>query len=437
MGIFLQTVGISPSVFMDFPLHTMGRHCTFADENNINITNLSKNRQLMMYHTYIEASKQSLTMLKEKFTPVAEDRFIYSLQQRKWDVEDVIRFKSMLEISYSYTIKEYERLKDLSMVYNQEYPTNHAQYISTAQKLMAKMRSTLAAFKKIADKFQHRKKHCRHHKKDVSPFKHVAFHGMEYSRDIFGMESYSSEHVKSLLKVLNQYLDLADRCLDLCLQVIAEEEAVRANPETAFRLYKDSFLFYVRNNNTLIKQMIQNGGCYNNRYLKAISEAEDIKQMIAELYHKLTYDDFNFYCACKAVSDGRNDGMTPEESLIFGKDKAEKVRRINILLDHIAEVAESRHAVSKKTGKLRGDFFSHLLYWCGWDGRKNELLYNYIRKRCEGKVRVLTMHGVMVAKNNNNTRTAKQDVESLQQQFNTEMEAFVDSILNAEAGERG
>ena len=42
MGIFLQTVGISPSVFMDFPLHTMGRHCTFADENNINITNLSR-----------------------------------------------------------------------------------------------------------------------------------------------------------------------------------------------------------------------------------------------------------------------------------------------------------------------------------------------------------------------------------------------------------
>jgi len=389
MGIFLQTVGISPSVFMDFPLHTMGRHCTFAGENNINITNLSKNRQPMMYHTYIEASEQSLTMLRERFTPVEEDRFIYSLQQKKWKIEDIGRFRSNLETSYVYTAKEYKCLRALSMVYNKEYPTDYAQYISTAQTLMAKMRSTLSSFKKIGDTFHPRKKRGRKMKASVSSFDRMTLYSNEYSCDCFGWEAYTDQRVRYLLSDINKYLELAVKCLDLCLQVIGEERAIRANPEKAYGLYRDSFSRSVRYNKTLITQIIQKGPFYDNALLKTFSEAEDVKHMIAELYHKLNYADFNYYCACKAVSDGRKDGLSTEETLLFGENSIARVKRIHTLFDHIAELAGKRNAVSKKTGKLSGDFVSHLLFWCGWDGRINKPLYDYIVKRCEGKVRVV------------------------------------------------
>ena len=82
---------------------------------------------------------------------------------------------------------------------------------------------------------------------------------------------------------------------------------------------------------------------------------------------------------------------------------------------------------------LKGEFVAYLLFWCGWDGRENESLYNYVAERCEGKVRMTKLHTVMVAKNKN-VRTDNQEVKRRQQQFNAEMDAFVDSILNAEAG---
>ena len=42
----------------------------------------------MGYPLYIEASEETLRMLDEKFKPVAEDRFLYSLQQKRWTIED-------------------------------------------------------------------------------------------------------------------------------------------------------------------------------------------------------------------------------------------------------------------------------------------------------------------------------------------------------------
>ena len=46
----------------------------------------------MNYPLYIEASEETLRMLDEKFKPVAEDRFIYSLQQKHWTIEDCRNF---------------------------------------------------------------------------------------------------------------------------------------------------------------------------------------------------------------------------------------------------------------------------------------------------------------------------------------------------------
>ena len=91
----------------------------------------------MNYPLYIEASEETLRMLDEKFKPVAEDRFIYSLQQKHWTIEEIHNFNARLQISYTYTLKEYERMQELCKTYNKEYPTNHKQYFSTAIELMS------------------------------------------------------------------------------------------------------------------------------------------------------------------------------------------------------------------------------------------------------------------------------------------------------------
>ena len=382
----------------------------------------------MGYPLYIEASEETLRMLDEKFKPVAEDRFLYSLQQKRWTIEDIHKFNARLQISYDYTLKEYERIQELRNTYNREYPTDHKKYLSTAIELMGKMRSTLSAYRKIADGFQPKKKRGSKVKEGATACDRTPLYNGAYSQDAFGWEVYPDKAVKDLLKNLNDYLELAGRCLNLCLAVIEEEKAIRANPEWAYALYQNSFDRSVSNCRLMIEYMKQKDEDIDNDIVKAMEEAEDVKLLIAELYHEFNHSDFNFYCACKIISDGRKVGLTPEEAALFGKDNIEKVVRIRTLLNNIQELIEKRDDAIGWEGMLDGEFVMHLLFWCGWNGSKNEDLLNYVTKRCEGKIRVVKMGAVMRVKR----LLAYKDndvVDQEQQTFNRAMDRFVDAFL--------
>ena len=382
----------------------------------------------MPYSSYIDASEETLRMLDEKFTPVQDDRFLYSLQQKKRDLEGLLTFNKRLVLSYDYTQKEYDRLQELRKTYNQEYPTEHKTYFSTAVKLMSKMRSTLSAYKKIVDEFHPKKKRGAKYKKDVSAYERTPLYNGPYSQDMFGWDAYPDRSVKDLFNNLNDYLKLAKDCLELCLEVIDEERAIRNDPERAYDLYKDSFDRSVSGNRRLIDDMIKNNVFLDNDIVKAMEEAKDVKTLIASLYHEFNYSDWNHFCACKTVSDGRKAGLTEEESLLFGKDNTETVIRTRALLDHIMELAEQRDDVIGWEGMLDGCFVMHLLFWCGWSGSKNEALLNYITKRCEGKVRVVKMGAVMRQKRLL-VAIDNADIRQQQDTFNAEINAFVDAIL--------
>lgn len=387
----------------------------------------------MGYPLYIEASEETLRKLDEKFKPVAEDRFLYSLQQKNWTIEEIHNFNARLQISYDYTLKEYERIQELRKTYNKEYPTDHKQYLSTAIELMSKMRSTLSAYRKIADGFRPRKKRGSKVKEGMTACDRTPLYNGAYSQDAFGWEVYPDKAVKDLHKNLNDYLELAGKCLNLCLEIIDEEKEVRADPEWAYALYQYSFNRSVSNSKRTIEYMKQTGDVIDHEIVKAMEKAEDVKQLIAELYHAFNHSDFNFYCACKTISDGRKAGMTPKEAALFGKDNIEKVIRVRALLDHILELAEQRDDVVGWEGMLDGAFVMHLLFWCGWNGSKNEALLNYVTKRCEGKVNVVKMGAVMRVKRllaYKDNRVVAQE----QQTFNCEIDAFIDSLLypNAE-----
>lgn len=382
----------------------------------------------MPYSSHIDASEETLRMLDEKFTPVQDDRFLYSLQQKKRDLEGLLTFNARLQLSYDYTLQEYNRLQKLRKTYNQEYPTEHKKYFSTAVKLMSKMRSTLSAFKKIVDEFHPKKKRGAKYKEGVTAYERTPLYNGPYSQDLFGWEVYPERSVKDLFNNLNDYLKLAKNCLKLCLEVIDEEKAIRNDPERAYELYKDSFNRSVSGNRRLIDDMIKNNVYLDNDIVKVMEEAKDVKALIANLYHEFNHSDWNHFCACKTISDGRKVGLTEEESLLFGKDNTETVIRIRTLLDHILELAEQRDDVIGWEGMLDGCFVMRLLFWCGWNGSKNEALLNYITKRCEGKVNVVKMGAVMRHKRllvtiNND------DIRQQQDTFNAEIDAFVDAIM--------
>lgn len=376
----------------------------------------------------IDPNEDTLREMDEKFIPVHDDRFMYGLQQKKWTIEDVHGFISKLRISYDYTNKEYQRILRLKDTYNLDYPSDHKKYFSTAVELLSKMRCTLSSYKKIIDDFRKRAKRGKKSKNRAKAYDNSPLFTGPYSVDIFGWETYDKS-VKDMMNELNDYLQLAGDCLDTCIDIIDEEKAIQSDPDLACPRYDNSFKRSVKANKKLIEAMDKSNVSIDNDLVKAIEDAEDVKQLIASLFHEINNTDFNYFCACKTISDARKMGLTDDELMAFGKENAEKAFRLRILLDHILELAEQRDDVIGWKNMLAGKFVMHVLFWCGWDGSKNETMLKCISTRCQGIIGVVQMGAVMTERrklvNINNS-----EIKERQDAFNQDMDAFVDSFLD-------
>ncbi len=382
----------------------------------------------MSYPLYIEASEVTLRELGVKFKPVTEERFLYCFQNNTWTIDDVYNFNAQLKISIVYVSKEYERIQALRKVYNLEYPTDHKKYFSTVIELMSKMRSTLSMYKKLMDKFRPKKKGK---KQSVASIKldPTALHSGPYSVGLYGWDNYNDEAVQEMLDYINSFLGYADKIYGEAIAVIEEENSIRMNPDLACPIFEKSYQRSIHDNGKLIEMMKAGNIKIDHDIVKAMEMAEDVRALIASMFHEFTFPDFNYFSVCKAVNDGCKVGLTQEESILFGKDNVEKVIRIRTLLGHILELSKIRDDVIGWEGKIDGCFMMHLLYWCGWDGRKNKALLNYITEHCEGKIGVVEMGTIMYHKRkaltlDNAERYAAQET------FNAQMDAFVDSIMN-------
>lgn len=376
----------------------------------------------------IDPNEDTLRKMDKMFIPVRDDRFMYGLQQKEWSIEGVHSFISKLRISYDYTNKEYQRILRLKDTYNLDYPSDHKKYFSTVVELLSKMRCTLSSYKTIIDDFRKKAKRGKKSKKRAKAYDNSPLFTGPYSVDIFGWETYDKS-VKDMMKELNDYLKLAGDCLDTCIDIIDEEKAIQSDPDLACPRYDNSFKRSVKANKKLIEVMDESNVRIDNDLVKAIENAEDVRQLIASLFHEINNTDFNYFCACKTISDARKMGLTDDELMAFGKENAEKAFRLRILLDHILELAEQRDDVIGWKNMLAGKFVMHVLFWCGWDGSKNETMLKCISTRCQGIIGVVQMGAVMTERRKL-VNIENSEIKEQQNAFNQDMDAFVDSFLD-------
>lgn len=378
----------------------------------------------MAYSTPYDYNEDSIRQLDEKFSEIEHDRFLYCIQeQQKWDIEKVNNFIAQLRTSHLYALKELDRLKQLEPTYNKEYPTNHRRYITTAQEVVSKMSSTLSGLKKIVAEFRNKGKN----KKDVSIMDDTSLYTGPYMQDLFGWDTYKDQSAQDLLQELNSFLEDAQECIDIAVKMIEDEIAISQDPETAYPIYLDNYYRSVSDNRLFIKMIENQRPDLDNDFVQALVQADDSKRFIASLFHSFNRERFNLNCACVAIHEGKKAELTREESLIWGRDNEVKVKRLRLLLDHILELTENMEDVIGWKGMLKGHFVMRLLFWCGWNGSKNEAMLNYITKRCKGVIGVVKMGAVMTERRKLTRLTAKED-KAQQLAFNRQIDTFINSL---------
>ena len=378
----------------------------------------------MAYSTPYDYNEESIEQLDEKFSEIDHDRFLYCIQnQQKWDIEKVNKIIAQLRTCHIYAMKELERLRKLEPIYNKEYPTNHRRYVTTAQEVVSKMSSTLSGMKKITAEFRNKGKN----KKDVTIMDDTALFSGPYMQDAFGWDTYKEMNAQDLLKELNSFLEDANECVDIAMRMIKEEIAIRQDPDSAYPIYMNDYNRSVSDNKLLLRMIESQRPDLNNDFVKALEEAEDTKKLIASMFHTFNRDRFVLNSACVAIHEGKKAELSKEESLIWGYDNETKVKRLRLLLDHILELTENMQNVIGWEGMLKGHFVMRLLFWCGWNGSKNEAMLNYITKRCKGVIGVVKMGAVMNERRKLARLTAKED-EAQQKAFNRKIDAFINSL---------
>lgn len=378
----------------------------------------------MLYTTPYDYSEDSIRQLDEKFREIENDRFLYCIQdQQKWDIEKVNHFIAQLRTSHMYALKELDRLRELEPTYNKEYSTNHRRYITTAQEVVNKMTSTLSGFKKIVAEFRNKGKN----KKDVTIMDDTSLYSGPYMRNMFGWDTYQDQSAKDLLTELNSFLEDATKCIDIAMKMIDDEVAISNDPDTAYPIYQKDYRRTVSDSRLLINMIENQRPDLDNEFVKAYEEAEDARKLIASLFHTFNRERFAYNSACMAIHEGKKAELTREESLIWGRDNEVKVKRLRLLLDHILEVQNVMDDVIGWKGMLKGYFVMRLLFWCGWNGSKNEAMLNYITKRCKGKIEVVKMGAVMTEKRKLVYLPPGKDNE-LQQAFNLKIDIFIDNL---------
>ena len=213
------------------------------------------------------------------------------------------------------------------------------------------------------------------------------------------------------------------------MKMITDEIAISNDPDTAFPIYQKDYYRSVSDSRLLIQMIESQRPDLDNDFVKALEEAEDAKKLIASLFHTFNRERFAYNSACVAIHEGKKAELTKDESLIWGLENETKVKRLRLLLDHILEFAEENEKVIGWEGMLKGYFVMRLLYWCGWNGTKNESMLNYITKRCEGKIDVVKMGAVMTEKRKLAKNLSPTEDHDQQLAFNRQIDAFIDSIV--------
>ena len=378
----------------------------------------------MSYSTPYDYNDDSIRHLDEKFSLIEDDRFLYCIQdQQKWDIEKANHFMAQIRTSHDYTLMELDRLRVMEPTYNKEYSTNHRRYVTTAQEVISKMSSTLSGFKKIVAEFRNKGVN----KKDTTIMDDTALFSGPYMKNMFGWDTYKDQSARNLLTELNSFLGDATKCIDIAMKMIADEITISQDPDTAYPIYQRDYFRSVSDNRFLIEMIDSQRPDLDNDFVKALEEAEDAKKLIASLFHQFNRQRFAYNCACVAIHEGNKAELTREESLIWGHEKETQVKRLRLLLDHISELPKEMDGVIGWGGMLKGLFVMRLLYWCGWNGSKNDAMLNYITKRCEGKIGVVKMGAVMAEKRKLAYLSARDEKEQ-QLAFNRKIDAFIDDL---------
>jgi hypothetical protein len=283
---------------------------------------------------------------------------------------------------------EARALVNFSENFIQQFATDNNKCFKVAQRYFNRIRSTLCALKKV---FQMT---CRRSMAQLpegtenpSVFERSPLGKGAYMVDMYGLASYN-DVVQQLYHEMETLLTGATATLSLCHQMIENEAMIREDAELLKSIYQNScqqLMGSVREYAEMMEAPEQLPETELNRRRK---KARSMVDFLRAEYHNVGKQEFKKFVWLEAVRQGRNDGLTEEETFLWPNNH-EKVQTVRWAIENFDMMD-----VEGQQGKLESASMVFFLKWCGVERAKEKRLYQYFCNTYKGKFHPLVWSSI-------------------------------------------
>ena len=342
----------------------------------------------MRYSTIVEKDDKTLLEIIDMLEQFEKERFIAGLQMRHYSTFQIEQTLDMVRSYQSRLNMEARALSNFSESFIQQFATDNNKCFKEAQRYFNRIRSTLCALKKVFQMTcQKSMAQLPEGKEHPSVFERSPLGKGAYMVDMYGLASYD-DAVQQLYHEMETLLTTATATLALCHQMIENEKMIREDAELLKSIYKNScqqLMGSVREYAGMMEAPEQLPETDLNKRRRKASSMDDFLR--AE-YHNVPKQEFKKYVWLEAVRQGRNDGLTEEETFLWPNNH-EKVQAVRWAIENFDMMD-----VEGQMGKLNSVSMVYFLKWCGVEKAKEKRLYQYFCDTYKGKFHPLVWSSI-------------------------------------------
>ena len=342
----------------------------------------------MRYSTIVEKDDKTFLEIIEMLEQFEKERFIAGLQMRHYSTFQIEQTLDMVRSYQSRLNMEARALSNFSESFIQQFATDNNKCFMEAQRYFNRIRSTLCALKKVFQMTcQKSMAQLPEGKEHPSVFERSPLGKGAYMVDMYGLASYD-DAVHQLYHEMETLLTTATATLALCHQMIENEKMIREDTELLKSIYHNScqqLMGSVREYAGMMEAPEQLPETDLNKRRRKASSMDDFLR--AE-YHNVPKQEFKKYVWLEAVRQGRNDGLTEEETFLWPNNH-DKVQAVRWAIENFDMMD-----VEGQMGKLNSVSMVYFLKWCGVEKGKEKRLYQYFCDTYKGKFRPLVWSSI-------------------------------------------
>ena len=321
------------------------------------------------YYTDIEPTLENLNDIIgicETFMKEGGDRLMCALGMRKWDIDEIERLSVYIVESRQKMEKELHQLNRYKREFNDMFATNHNDYYNSVANILEHIRSHTRPLKELLKKTCNRKhpnkNTCkRYNIKPKSVRKESVLASDTYQRQIFGIDDPTTPtQVSGLFRELNKFFADEKKCMEICKEVLKEEEDIRRDPvkskyvldkyrRRAFEKLRGVIMLIT---DDTIDTLIDINPTYQRYQNYSTDEA-----FAQEEFHKPNVPEMDQFCVIEFGVAKRKYQLDNDEIANWGKNP-NWIKKIRYIVKHFDE--------------LLPDYFNHKMmgkfqfYFCKW-----------------------------------------------------------------------